>query len=112
MKIFLSYASEQFSDAKSIAISLRSRGYEVFFDESNLKAAENYDQIIESSINETDLLIFLISPEAVEKGRYTLSELSIAESRWKNPEGRVIPVLLKQVDVDSCLLYTSDAADE
>jgi hypothetical protein len=95
MKIFLSYAHEQRPIAEEVSVSLSVRGHNVFFDRSSLKAGLEYDAAIQKAIKECDLFTFLISPESLEQGSYTLTELGFAKDEWKNPSGRVLPVMAR-----------------
>jgi TIR domain len=90
--VFLSYAHEQRGVVESVVMALRVRDYDVFFDRSQLKAGDEYDVAIENAIRACDLFVFLISPESVQEGKYTLTELGFAKRRWPNPSGRVLPV--------------------
>jgi hypothetical protein len=94
MRIFLSYASEQRPIAEQIAYTLRVRGHFAFFDKEQLPVADSFDEQISLAIDTSDVLIFLISPEAVTPGRYTLTELVFARKKWPSPKGRVFPVLV------------------
>ena len=94
MYAFISYANEQRSTAEAIALSLRSRGHKVFFDRDDLPAGSTYDQRIEAAIQRVDILIFLIAPESVTPGRYTLTELRFARRKWPNPNRRILPVMV------------------
>ena len=89
MRIFLTFASEQQNVADSILLALRNRGHEVFFSHDDLPPGESFDARIQKAIAKTDLLVFLVSPESVTKGRYTLTELSFARDQWPSPRGRV-----------------------
>jgi TIR domain-containing protein len=93
MRIFLSYASEQRSIAEPIVFALRGRGHKVFFDKADLPPGGNYDAQIENAIKQSDLMIFLISPEAVSPGRFTLTELTFARQKWGTAQGHVFPVM-------------------
>lgn len=95
MKIFLSYAHEQHPVAEEINVSLSVRGYDVFFDQSNLKPGVEYDSAIQEAIQRCDLFIFLISPESLKQGTYSLTELRFAKGEWRNPSGRVLPVMAR-----------------
>jgi hypothetical protein len=99
-KIFISYASQDKVAAESIAFSLRSRGYEVFLDRDKLPPGISYDLQIETAVQGSDFLVFLISPDSVAGGRYTLTELSFARRRWPTPTGRVLPVLIRATEFD------------
>src|SRR5947209_1399556 len=94
MKIFLSFASEQTALAEPVALSLRDRGYQVFFSHDDLPPAASFDAQVERAIRDSDVFVFLISPQSVTRGRYTLTELSFAKRKWSNPNARVLPVML------------------
>jgi hypothetical protein len=105
VRIFLSYASERRAAAEPIALALRGRGHAVFFDKDDLPGAESYDAQIETAVGESDLMIFLISPESVEPGRYTLTELAFARHRWRSARGRVLPVLIAPTPLERTPAY-------
>ena len=87
MNIFLSHASEQSELARSIEIALSGEGHAVFLDRSSLPSGDEYHERIRRAIADCDLLIFLVSPDSVAKGRYTLTELEFAEQKWRHPAG-------------------------
>jgi hypothetical protein len=95
MIIFLSYASEHRAEAGKIAQTLRGRGHLVFFDKDDLPAATSYDAQIEQAIKRSDLMIFLVSPESIAAGRFTLTELYFARKKWPSARGRVFPIEIK-----------------
>jgi hypothetical protein len=79
MKIFLSYAREQRPLAEELAARLEREHHEVFYDRDDIRPGSAFDQTIESGIRAADLFIFLISPQSVAAGRYSLSELKAAK---------------------------------
>lgn len=99
MQIFVSYASEHKSTAEPIAFSLRNRGHKVFLDRDDLPAGAGYEDRIHSGIAQSDLFIFLISPESVVKGRFTLTELAWARDKWPKANRNVLPVLIAPTDL-------------
>jgi hypothetical protein len=105
MHIFLSYASENRPRAEEIALALKGDGHDVFFDSAKLIGGESYHQVIREQIAGTDLLLFLISPDSIRPGAYTLTELRMAEERWPSPAGRVVPVLLEPTPIASIPAY-------
>lgn len=105
MKIFLSHASEQSEVARSIEIALRGEGYSVFLDRSSLPSGETYHDQIREAIAESDLFVFLISPEAVARGRYTLTELEFAEEKWPHSSGGVLPVMVSATELAAVPAY-------
>ena len=98
MKVFLSYASEDHAAAADVRLALQADGHDVFFDRDDLPAGEEFHARIRRGIEGSDLLVFLVSPRALDAGSYTLIELAIAEKAWASPAGRILPVLLERVD--------------
>lgn len=105
MRIFLSHASEQRSDADRLAIALRARGHTVFLDADDLPAGGDYQSRIEQGIASCDLFCFLISPQSIAPKRFTLSEVGIARRRWPNPAGHVLPIMVDKVPLDDVPAY-------
>jgi hypothetical protein len=94
MRLFLSYANEHRAEADAITLRLREAGHQVFFDKDDLPPGESYDDRIRRALSDADGLIFLVSPESVAPGRYTLTEMGFARERWPNPSRRVLPVMV------------------
>ena len=105
MDILISYASEQRAVAEEIALALRGEGHQVFLDRSELPEGDAYNARIREAIRACDLLIFLVSPESVSEGRYTLTELRFAEEKWRSPAGRVLPVMARPTDTAAIPAY-------
>ena len=105
MNVFISYASEQRAAAEEIALALRSEHHEVFFDRSDLPEGDAYNERIREAIRGCDLIVFLVSPEAVSETRYTLTELKFAEERWPSPVGHVLPVMVRPTDKPTIPAY-------
>jgi hypothetical protein len=105
MKIFLSYASEDRPTAEAIAFSLRERGHDVFLDRDGLRVGEGFDKSIEQAVNKSNIFIFLISPDSVAEGRYTLTELTFARQKWPSPSGHVLPVRVRATSLDQIPSY-------
>lgn len=96
MKIFVSFASEQRELAERLAVALRSQGHSVFSDRDELPGYA-IDASLRRQIHNSDLFLFLVTPESVARGRYTRTELETARRRWPDPSGRVLPVLVQPV---------------
>jgi tetratricopeptide (TPR) repeat protein len=99
--VFLSYSSEQSEAAARIELSLKEDGHSVFRDRSSLPAGEGYDTQIRAAVEDCEVFVFLVSRESVSPGRYTLTELGFAQSKWSNPSGHVLPVIVESVPTDS-----------
>ena len=105
MKIFLSYPSERRLQAEEVALALRSRSHIVFFDRDDLPAGETYHDQIVKAINVSHVVVFLISLESLEEGRYTHSEVNLTQRKWPNPNKRVLPVMLEPVPIQNLPPY-------
>ena len=95
MRVFISYAQQDRDLADRVAHSIRGRGHTVFLDRTDLPPGDNFEEQIESAIGNSTLLVFLISPDSVAEGRFTLTELKIAQTRWKSAKNRVLPVMIR-----------------
>lgn len=94
MNIFLSYSSVRRDVALRLKLALEAEQHDVFFDRDDLGAGDAYHQAIREALAAADLLVFLVSPESVAAGSYTLTELGLAEAKWSRPAGRVLPVVV------------------
>jgi hypothetical protein len=107
-RIFICHASEKYDAeiAESIAIRLRRLGFKVFFDKDNLRPGHAFDDhILREIIGGCSAFVFLISPDSVAPGRYTLTEMEFAKRRWPDPSGAVLPVLIAKTDMQSIPPY-------
>jgi hypothetical protein len=95
MKLFISYAHEQCSVAEEVNASLAARGFDVFFDRAVLRGGAEYDERIKAAVEDSEVLVFLVSPESVSPGSYTLTELGIRKTQHPNPSGTALPVMVK-----------------
>jgi hypothetical protein len=105
MRIFLSFPSELQAKADDIAQSLRNSNYDVFFSHDDLPPGDSFDGRVEQAIQSSDCMVFLISPESVTRGRYTLTELAFAKSKWPNPSNHVLPVMVAPTALDQVPIY-------
>lgn len=92
--IFISYASEDREQAYRIKLALQERGLTVFFDRDGLLDGGAYHSRLHKEITSCAVFVFLVSPHSLNKGRYTLTELTFARDKWPHPKDRVLPVLL------------------
>jgi TIR domain len=105
MKIFVSYASQDKLAAESIALSIRGRGYTAFLDRDDLPPGASYDEQIELAVKDSDIFVFLISPDSLMAGHYSLTELKFARQKWPTPNGRVLPVMLRKTPMEKVPTY-------
>jgi TolB-like protein/Tfp pilus assembly protein PilF len=80
--VFLSYASEDTAAAERIATALRAAGIEVWFDKSELRGGDAWDQMIRRQIRDCALFVPIISgnSEARPEGYFRL-EWDLADQR-------------------------------
>lgn len=107
MKIFVSYPSERRPQAESIAFALRDAGHTVFLDKDDLPPGETYDDQIRRAIRKSELVVFLMAPEAFEANRYTLSELAMTRAKWPSPKNHVLPVVIADTPMSEIPPYLS-----
>jgi formylglycine-generating enzyme required for sulfatase activity len=105
MRIFLSYSSKDRALAEPIYFTLRADRHKVFFDRSDLSPGQEYDAHIREAIEAADLFLFLVSPDSISEGSYTLAELDIARKTWESPGGRVLPVLVRHTELERVPAY-------
>lgn len=94
MNIFLSYSSARRDTAVRLKLALEAEQHEVFFDRDDLGAGDAYHQAIRDAMAAADAMVFLVSPESVAPGSYTLAEMALAQARWRRPAGHVLPVVV------------------
>jgi hypothetical protein len=103
--VFLSYASKERKFAEEVYYSLTNCGYMVFFDRNNLPPGMEYNAAIRAAIMSSDILIFMISPDSVTEGHYTMSELRFAREKWPAASGFLLPVMTVTTSFDHIPAY-------
>lgn len=105
MNVFISHACEQKEVAEEVALALREEHHQVFLDSSELPEGDAYNAKIREAVQGCDLFVFLLSPESVSEGRYTLTELGFAETKWPSPVGHILPVAVRPTGKPSIPAY-------
>lgn len=98
MKLFLSYAAEDRTLATQVANALRAEHHRVHFDATDLKQGDAYNQRIRQAIDDSDALVWLLSPEAVQPGCYALTEYELARRKWPDEPGRIFAFQARPTD--------------
>lgn len=99
MKLFISYSSNDRDLCERLRLGLEAEGHSVFVDRAELKEGEPYHEALREAIADADALIYLVTPRSVAPGSYALSELDLAQRRWRRPAGRVLPVLVEPTPI-------------
>src|SRR5471032_117755 len=96
--VFLSYASEDTEAAQRICEALRSAGVEVWFDKSELRGGDAWDQTIRQRIRDCRLFVPVISKTTEARGEgYFRREWKLAVDRTEDMAGDVaflVPVVI------------------
>jgi formylglycine-generating enzyme required for sulfatase activity len=105
VKIFISYSSKDRALVEPIHYALAAQNHDVFFDREDLPAGVEYDARIRAALEASDLFIYMLSPDSVVAGSYTFTELDLAQQTWPHPSGRVLPVMLRVIDMSRVPAY-------
>lgn len=93
VKLFISYPSDQRDLCERLRLALEAEDHEVFTDRAELKEGEHYHEALRDAIEQADAMVFVVTPRAVAPGSYALTELDLAQRRWRTPGGHMLPVL-------------------
>jgi TIR domain len=96
--VFLSYASEDAAAAERIAETLRAAGLEVWFDRSELRGGDLWDQTIRQQIHDCRLFVPIVSANSESRVEgYFRREWKLAVERTHDMSERVtffVPVVV------------------
>lgn len=93
MKVFISYPRANMALAKKIVGELDQAGIDVWFDEREILPGDNWAGKIAEALDESDAMVVLLTPDAVQRRGHVQSELNFALGN-KAFSGRLIPVLV------------------
>jgi TolB-like protein len=100
--IFLSYASQDALAAGRIGEALRAAGFEVWFDQSELRGGDAWDQLIRRRIRECRLFVPIISAHTQTRleGYFRLEWRLAVERSHLMADGRafLVPVAIEHID--------------
>ena len=106
--VFLSYAHEDFEIASRIFFYLQEQGFDVWFDERNLKCGDNYDNDIADAIYKSKVFIPLLSAQCQrdienESVRYYKDvEWSVAQAAHNlNSRFNILPIRVPGFNISS-----------
>lgn len=106
MKAFISYPSEHRNIAEKIGVRVQQLvvggdPVQIFFDRQNLNPGDGYDQKISDEMDSSDIMIVLVAEETYDHGSYTINEIDLAQKKWPDPSGRILPVLVSNKNVQN-----------
>jgi hypothetical protein len=105
VKLFISYPSDQQMLAERLRLALEAERHEVFTDRAELKEGQPYHEALREAIEAADALVFLITPRSIAPGSYALTELDIAQRRWRRARGRLLPVMAAPTPIEDLPPY-------
>lgn len=92
-RVFISYSRKDIAFADKLEAALETRGFEVLIDRQEIYAFEDWWKRIQVLIEQSDTVIFVLSPDAV-KSDVALKEVAHAASLNK----RLAPIVCRQVE--------------
>src|SRR5262245_9715658 len=99
--VFLSYVREDAGAARRIAEALRAAGLEVWFDQSELRGGDSWDQKIRGQIKTCALFVPVVSAGTEERSEgYFRREWKLAADRTHDMAGGrtfIIPVVIDDI---------------
>jgi hypothetical protein len=95
-KVFISYSSKDRSFITTLARDLQSQGLDVWFDVWKITGREPYWQEIETGIETSSHLLFIVSPESIEPNCGARDELAHAKHYGK----KIVVIMAKAVNYD------------
>ena len=98
--VFISHNHSQAQHALRTAIAIQQYGHEVFLDQDDLPAGRPFGPQIKLEIEQSDIFVFLITPDSVKPGCYALSELAFARQKWGTGSNRILPVMLQPTPME------------
>ncbi len=102
MKVFLSYPSEHFEQAREVKSFVRSVDVECWFDQDSLVAGQDWDRVRAIALSEADLVIVLCSSVTIERNGVYQREINEALQLVKDRRlGTVyiIPLRIENVEL-------------
>ena len=92
MKVFLSHARKDSAAARQLAKQLVQRGFSVWLPEDEIEPGDNWAMKMGKALDQADLMVFLLTPNALEADRIHQDiEFALGSREFEN---RVFTVLV------------------
>jgi len=95
-QVFISYSEQDRETMEKIRNSLRRESLTVWTNTTDIQTGEDFQRAIDRGIEQTDNLVYLVSPDSVES-EFVRKEIDYAVSLHK----RIIPILVRETPPDS-----------
>lgn len=106
LKVFLCHAVEDKQKVRMYHTWLTESGFDVWMDEENLEAGQDWDYEISVAIRNSDAILIFLSSKAVSKEGYVQKEIARAlDIALEKPQGTIfiIPVRLEECSIPYAL---------
>jgi hypothetical protein len=102
-KVFLNHSSKDKRFARKLSEALKAKGVDVWFDEKDIVAGQDFMKEIEEGISSSDFIITVLTPNFI-KGPWANKEMKIAIEKEVS-KGRIIiiPIIRKDCEIPSFL---------
>jgi len=105
IKVFVSYASEDFESVQNLVDELKMRGFDVWFDRDKIDYGDDFVDEMKNGIEESHVFLICLSPSFTKKPpeSWVRDELRMAMLREKEKgQKRIIPIrLIRGGDIPS-----------
>lgn len=92
--VFISYASKDSNAANTIADKCKNLGLDVWIDSNEIEAGEKWRDKIESAIRSCDVVVIIISKDALSSDWVNKEWSIICEEKWSRPKISILPIKL------------------
>ena len=102
ISVFISYASEDFDDAKKLQKFLINHGYSVWLDRDNILPGEKWKDAIERGLNNAHFIIPCLSTKSVSKRGFVQREMRFAIDKadeFFDDDIFIVPVKFEPCDI-------------
>src|ERR1700755_1061920 len=98
--VFVSYSHKDALFAQHLVDALEGRGIKAWYDGGEIRAGESFMRRIEDALEQSRYFLLMISPDYLAS-QWTSFELGVALSAASTKGARIIPVLVRDVDLSS-----------
>jgi hypothetical protein len=101
-RVFLCHAKEDAKHAEALYQSLKLEGFEPWYDQAKLVVGDNWENEIETAIEDTDFFAILLSKTAARKIGFINREINLAIQQYqRRPHGMayLLPIRLEKFNV-------------
>lgn len=106
LRIFISHSDRDKSAVHKISQRLRAQGYEIWDNRSQLKAGDNFQQKILEELEESDVLLIIVSKNSF-RSEWAQQEFAtiVLQQEITNGSRRIIPIKIDEISMPSYLAH-------